>query len=30
METVYVYGRFLSQRVTGVQRFAIEISKELQ
>lgn len=27
--TLYVNGRFLSQPITGVQRFAIEISKEL-
>ncbi|RYH63533.1 glycosyltransferase family 1 protein, partial [Klebsiella pneumoniae] len=26
---LYINGRFLTQQVTGVQRFALEISKEL-
>lgn len=29
-QTIYINARFLTQRITGVQRFAIEISKELR
>lgn len=29
MNTIYINGRFLSQKITGVQRFAIETTKQL-
>ena len=30
MADIYVNARFLSQKITGVQRFAMEISKQLK
>ena len=28
-QTIYINGRFLTQKITGVQRYAIEVVKQL-